>query len=396
MKTRTRGTYLHAAWSIAATLSLFLAGCEKKAPGPIRVGALFDLTGSTSEISIPYAEGVRDYVRYLNERGGINGRQIQLVERDYGYIIERAESVYGQLVNEEKVVAIMGWGTGDTEALRPRIAEDRIPFMSASYSESLTNPKEAPYNFLIGVTYSDQMRIALRYILDGWKDPSRRPRVAFIYNDTGFGRSPIQAGRDYAKAHGIDLVDEQIVSLAAVDVTFAMRAMSDKNPDYAIVQETTASGSVILLGAQKLKLPTRFIMLNWTADEKLISLAGPAAEGVLGTVPFTFIHEDVPGLAEIRGYIRAKGLDPSAMNIRYVQGWVTMKVMAEGVRRAGGSPTGEGIRKGLESLAAFDTGGLTVPITFTSGSHKGAAALRISQVKDGQWKPVTDYIQAQP
>lgn len=53
--------------------------------------------------------------------------------------------------------------------------------MSASYSEELTIIETAPYNFLIGVTYSDQMRVALRYILDSWTDTPRLPRVAFIY-----------------------------------------------------------------------------------------------------------------------------------------------------------------------------------------------------------------------
>lgn len=121
--------------------------------------------------------------------------------------------------------------------------------MSASYSEELTIIETAPYNFLIGVTYSDQMRVALRYILDSWTDTPRLPRVAFIYNDTPFGLSPIQDGRDYAAAHGIEVVDEQVVSLSATDVTNELQAMATTNPDYAIVQETTAAASVIVLTA---------------------------------------------------------------------------------------------------------------------------------------------------
>ena len=381
---------------MAIALMLSLGGCGPRTPDVIRVGAIFDLTGATSEVGIPYADGVRDYVQYINERGGINGRQIELIDEDYGYNIERAEALYTRLVEEEKVLVIMGWGTGDTEALRPRIAADHIPFMSASYSEDLTIMETAPYNFLIGVTYSDQMRIALQYIVDNWTDTSRRPRVAFLYNDTRFGLSPIQDGRDYAAAHGTELVDEQLVSLSALDATEQLQAMAAKNPDYAIVQETTNAGSVILLGAQELELPTQFILLNWAADEKLIALAGEAAEGALGTVPFALITEDAPGLAEIRSFSQAQGVVAATRNIRYVQGWVTMQVMAEGIRRAGDDLTGEGIRRGLESLTDLDTGGITAPITFSPTSHKGAKALRIYQVQGGRWVPITDYIEAQP
>ncbi len=362
----------------------------------IKIGGIFDLTGATSEVGIPYANGIRDCAEYLNGQGGINGRRLELIDQDYAYNLQKAEALYTRLVNEENVLVIMGWGTGDTERLRPRIASDEIPFMSASYSEELTDIEQAPYNFLIGVTYSDQMRIALQYILDTWVDSSRPPRVAFIYNDTAFGLSPIQAGRDYAANRGIEVVDEQIVSLSATDASDQLQAMAVTNPDYAIVQETTASASVILLDAQELGLSTRFIMLNWAADEKLIGLAGQAAEGVWGTVPFTFINEAAPGLAEIRSFNQAQGIDPATRNIRYVQGWVTMQVMAEGIRLAGDDLTGKGVRQGLENLSDFETGGLTAPISFDSTSHKGAKALRIYQVQAGRWLPITDYIQAQP
>jgi len=384
-------------WVVAAiTLLVSLCGCKPGVPDVVKVGGIFDLTGATSDVGIPYANGIRDCVRYINEQGGINGRQIELIDEDYGYNLERAEAVYTRLVEEEKVLSIMGWGTGDTEALRPHIAADHIPSMSASYSEDLTIMEMAPYNFLIGVTYSDQMRIALRYILDNWTDTSRPPRVAFLYNDTRFGLSPIQDGRDYAAAHGIEVVDEQIISLSAIDATDELQAMAARNPDYAIVQETTAAGSVIVLAAQELELSTQFILLNWAADEKLIALSGKAAEGVLGTVPFTFIFQDAPGLAEIRAFNQAQGGDPATRNIRYVQGWVTMRVMAEGIRQAGDNLTGEGIREGLEGLTNFDTGDITAPITFSPTSHRGATALRIYQVRGGEWAPITDYIEAQP
>src|SRR5690606_33388609 len=104
-------------------------------------------------------DGVIAYVDWLNSSGGINGRPIELLSADYAYQVPNAESLYAQFV-EEGVVAFIGWGTGDTEALRGRIAEDEIPFMSASYSDALNDPNgEAPYNFLVGTTYSDQLVI---------------------------------------------------------------------------------------------------------------------------------------------------------------------------------------------------------------------------------------------
>ncbi|MGE5048352.1 MAG: ABC transporter substrate-binding protein, partial [Deltaproteobacteria bacterium] len=51
----------------------------------IKVGGIFDLTGITSDVGKPFAQGVRDGVQWTNENGGINGKKIRLVDVDYGY-----------------------------------------------------------------------------------------------------------------------------------------------------------------------------------------------------------------------------------------------------------------------------------------------------------------------
>ncbi|MBE9546678.1 MAG: ABC transporter substrate-binding protein [Proteobacteria bacterium] len=375
---------------------VILPQCQKKAEiHEVKIGGLFDLTGATHEISVPYADGIRNYIDYINEKGGINGRKVKLIEVDYGYLIPRAEAAYENFIKVEKVHAILGWGTGDTEMLRSKIAKDRIPFMSASYSSKLGIINEAPYNFLIGVTYSDQMRIALRFILDQWKDKSRRPKVAFIYSDTAFGKSPIADGYTYAASHGIDVVADEIVTLDAREAIDQLSRIKAMEADYAILQETTWAASVILKYARKLELKTRFIGLNWCADEKLIALAGEAAEGFTGTAPFIFTDVNIPGIRKILEYNRRKGVDIEGYILRHIQGWTTAEVMLEGVRRAGNDLSGSGIKKGLESIRGYNTGGITAPVTFAPSDHRGCKKLKLVRVVDGKWQLITNYIAAE-
>jgi branched-chain amino acid transport system substrate-binding protein len=372
---------------------LFFTGCDKGKGNEIRVGALFDLSGATYEISVPYADGIRRYVDYINENGGINDRKVKLIDMDYAYLVPRAKVAYEKLIHE-KVHVILGWGTGDTEYLRPRIAADRIPFMSASYSSKLGVIDEAPYNFLIGVTYSDQMKIVLKYILDSWKDPSRKPRVAFIYSDTEFGKSPIPEGRTYAASIGIEVVAEEIVSLDAREAKEQLKRMKEKRADFAILQETTWAASVILKDAKKMKLNTRFIGLNWCADEKLIALAGEASERFIGAIPFEFTDSTLPGIAKIMEYNRRKGIDIEGYILRNIQGWATAKVMLEGVRLAGDDLSGPGIKKALEGMRNYSTGGITAPVTFTASDHRGCKKLKLGEVKNGRWQIITGYLSA--
>lgn len=374
--------------------ALFFACSTKEDSSEIRIGGIFALTGPTHESCIPYADGIRNCINYINEQGGINGRKIKLIEKDYGYLIPRARDVYKTMVEKEKVHAILGWGTGDTEVLRPEVAKNKIPFMSASYSSKVGDIREAPYNFLIGVTYSDQIKIALRFILEQWKGKPRKPKVAFIYNDTPFGRSPIADGRAYAASHGIEVVSEEIVALNALEAAAQLLRIKEKGANYVIIQETAWAASVILKDARKLGLNTVFIGLNWCADEKVVALAEESAEGYIGMLPFLFTDESIPGIREIRKYNKGKKIDIGGYIHRYIQGWATAKVMAEGIRKAADDISGPGIRNGLEGIRSYSTGGITAPVTFTPDNHKGTDKLKIGQVKNGRWQIVSDYMSA--
>lgn len=377
-------------------LVMVASGCSRSEPAAeVRVGGLFDLTGPTHESCVPYADGIRRYVEFVNEKGGINGRRVRLVDLDYAYLIPRAETAYRKLVQEDKVHVILGWGTGDSERLRPLLARDGIPFMSASYSAKLGVIAEAPYNFLIGVTYSDQMRIVLKYIAERWPDRSRRPRVAFLYNDTEFGRSPIPEGRSYAASRGIKLVAEERLSVGAREAGAQLARIMEKKADYVVMHEQAWAGSVALKDARQMGLKAQFIGLNWCVDEKVVALAGEAAEGYLGVAPFLFADQEVPGIREILAYNRVKGVKTEGYILRYIQGWTTARVMLEGVRRAGDDLSGAGVRKGLESIRGFDTGGITAPITFTPASHVGNDRLKLVAVRGGRWHTVSDFIAAQ-
>src|SRR5439155_8499352 len=116
------------------------ARAQAPAGGEIKVGGIFDLTGITSDVGKSFAQGVRDAVAWTNENGGINGKKIRLVDVDYGYKIPEAVAAYKRMTGDEKVVMINGWGTGDTEGLKAQVNQDKIPYVSASFSAHLTDP----------------------------------------------------------------------------------------------------------------------------------------------------------------------------------------------------------------------------------------------------------------
>lgn len=136
----------------------------------VKLGALQDTTGATSDVGKDEAMGVREAVQYYNDQGGINGKKIRLFQYDYGYRVPEAITTYKRFRDYDKVVMVLGWGTGDTESLSPTINADKMPYLSSSFSGHLCDPKKTPYNFVYGVDYSTNARGAITYWFEEvWK-----------------------------------------------------------------------------------------------------------------------------------------------------------------------------------------------------------------------------------
>src|SRR3989304_3559475 len=105
-----------------------------------KLRALQDTTGATSDVGKDEALGVREAAQYYNDQGGINGKKIRLFQYDYGYRVPEAVTTYKRFRDYDKVVMVLGWGTGDTEALSPTVNADKMPYLSSSFSGHLCDP----------------------------------------------------------------------------------------------------------------------------------------------------------------------------------------------------------------------------------------------------------------
>ncbi len=373
------------------------AEAEPAAAGePIKIGAIFDLTGPTSDIGVDGAAGIQDYVAYINSKGGVNGRPVELLGQDYGYKVDVAEQLYSQFV-EDGAVVFMGWGTGDTEALRGRITEDEVPFISASYSANLANPAETPYNFLAGVTYSDQMTILLNYALEQWRAEGKEglPKIAVLHNDSPFGQSPLPAVEEFAAANGAEFIAIPMPR-GATDLTPELTQAKDFGATHIAIQNVSSPAALLLKNKAALGMDdVQVLCLNYCANELLVRLAEGSADGVIGAMPYTPLNVDVPGMADIKEFAAANGIDLTQKISTYPQGWWFAKIMVEGIKRtldAGQELTGPNIKAALETIENWDTGGMSGPLTFSAEDHRGQRSLRLFVVKDGVWQQLTDYL----
>jgi branched-chain amino acid transport system substrate-binding protein len=292
------------------------------------------------------------------------------------------------------VVAIQAWGTGDSEALRSKVKGDELPFMSASYAEVLTDPKQSPYNFVVAPTYSDQMKVALDQIAAA--DPGAQ--VAVFHHDSPFGMAPIADGAQWIKDRGYKLgYKDYAMKGGATDYVGLLQQAKDQGAKFIVIQNVSSPAATVARDIAAQKLDMKIVCLNWCSDELFIKKAGPAAEGHWMVQPWAPPTSDRPGHAAVVAYTKAKGIDLAAKGLHYVQGWYTMHVMAKGMEKtlADGKPlTGPNLRASLETMDAIDTGGVIGPIHFTADSHRGSLASGVYKVDGG--KMVEVVAQATP
>ena len=361
----------------------------------VTVGACQPITGRFAFAGIAINAGLQDYLNLANEKKLVPGKKFNYVYEDSGYDVEKAVACFKQIMAKHSPVIMYGESTGLGKAIAPELnSRYKVLYASASFSSELADPKSHPFSFISGPTYSDMFGILLEYIARN--KGASRPKVAYFYSDTEFGKDPIAYAKKRAAELGIDVVAEIVTKAGAVDVTSEVLQLKKQNPDYVIFQGYILSPIVEVIRATKdFGLKTRFMGTFWSMDTTMLEKLGPDAEGYMGVNPYAYYYEDsAPGIAAMRAYNQKAHPEVKYRPNSYIQGWFTGMVYVEAVRRvvAAGKPvTGENLAAVLDTIKDWDTGGVTGKVTFTN--HKaGVGRVYKANPTKGVFEPASDWI----
>ncbi len=400
-----RGEIMITAITILTMLALAL-GCGPQATpaaqapvGEIPIGSINDTTGPTSDVGKDYAAGIQDAIRWINDHGGVNGKRIRLILNDYGYRVPEAITIYKRYRDIDKVVAVLGWGTGDTSALAPTVAKDQIPYISASYSGELTDPSRTPYNFFAASDYTTNARAALlAWYEEIWlkddrfkaeREAGKKPRIVMFYSfPTPYSSAPIKGLKEFAQLLGFEIGPDQDISLTALDAKSQVLAAKEFNPHVIWHGNTTQSVATAIRDAKALGLQADHLVNNWGFDENLLRLLGPQAEGVIGIAVSAFYGEDVPGMDRVKEAAQKYNPALKERTIRTVQAWANVMLLYEALKKAdaAGQLNGPGIKAAIESFRDLDIGLGVPPLTYTPDDHRPTSKVRIYIVRNGKFE----------
>jgi branched-chain amino acid transport system substrate-binding protein len=360
----------------------------------IPVGHLADNSGPTSDVGVPYGQGVADALAYVNSKGGIGGKKLAVESVDYGYQVPRAVGQYKKWSEgASKVAAIQGWGTADTEAMIGFVSKDEIPYISASYSAALTDPegkggkaKPAPYNFFYGPSYSDALRAMLTWAAEDWKSKggSGKPKFVHMGANHPYPNSPKEAGEAMAKELGFDVLPPVQFAMTPGDYTGQCLTIKNAGANYAYLGNTAGSNISVLKACKTAGLEVTFLGNVWGMDENAAKAAGDAANGVIFPVRTAIAwNGDAPGMKTLTEI--SKLSDPSGTAYRpvhYLSGVCSALYMAEAMDWAAknGGVNGPNVRKGMHQKKGWVPAGMEgvcQPSTWTEDDHRSLMTVSI-------------------
>lgn len=375
--------------SLAAAASLFAAPVAQ-AEEDIVIGGSIPMTGVFAFAGIGIHAGITDYVKMINDTGGIKGRKIKYVPEDTAYKVDASVAAFKKITGQNKVNLYYGDSTAFAKTINPELERmGSIIMAGASFATEINDPKKYPNQFLVGPDYTEMIGILMRHIAK--EKPGAK--VAFVYSDTEFGRDPIDEGEALAKKLGLNVTGKIMTPPGSVDVSTEIVKLRRAAPDYTIFHGyILAPIPEFISQARKMGMTSQFMGTFWSMDNSMVMKMGEAAEGFMGVMPFRYYYESdakAPMLEMIRK------MRPEYQSNAYMQGFLTAMLFTEAAKRtldAGKPLDGKNLKASLNTIKNFDTGGVVgVPITIRGNSIPVGRIYRFDS-KQQKMLPASDWI----
>ena len=360
----------------------------------IKIGCIADQTGSAAIMFRMVGKGHRNYLRYINDQGGINGRKIKyLLEGDHNKIPQTL-ACFKKLMFKDRVFAFMGGGsTAAVLVLKKRVERQQIPYLSTTAGEAVVVPP-GRYMFNLGATYEDEIRVIFHYLVNVLK--VKDLRLGIVRMDTEHGKVGLREAKKQARLYNVELVENQILSVGAMEANSQVLNLKRKNVNCVILHHISTTGSAFLRETRKYNYRPAVIGSKWMCNDDLIRTTGKTLEKFIVNALYSSWYDDTPGCAEMRDVtIRYfPGTEKPYRARTYTMGWTDATIVAEGLKRAGTNLTHDGLIQAMESIENFDPRGLSGPVTFSSNDRKATEYCRIFKpdLQKGIFVPITDWL----
>ena len=364
---------------------------------PIKIGALFALSGPAAFIGTPTKLVAEMAVAEINKQGGINHRPLKLVMVDTEGDPTKAVMGVKRLIEVEKVVALIGpTRTGTGMAIKPIVERAHIPIVMTVGGDPVIMEGgrfgTARYIFKAPQRSSTAVKKIYLYL-----QKKKLHRVAILTASDGFGQDGRRWLKKLAPQFDLTIVGEESFQPSDTDMTGQLRRLMTKKPDVIICWTIGPAGAIVAKNVRQLGIKVPLFQCHGLPDPKYIELAGKAAEGNLmpstKLMAWQELPDDDPQKEVIAHFVKLYNeiydLDAKfPINTHSGYAWDAVNLLVRAMKKAGPHP--QAIRDELEKINGYV--GISGIYRLSPKDHCGLGvdSMIIVRIENGKWH-LEDY-----
>ena len=366
---------------LAAVTLLFSANVF--AAAPIKIGALFAVTGPAAFLGEPERNSAKMVIDEINKAGGVKGRKLELVAYDTTGDATKAVQLATKLIKDDKVVAIIGPSTtGETMAVIPVAEKEHIPLISCSAGSKITDPVK---KWVFKTAQNDSLAVGRIY---EYLQKTKQTNVSILTVSDGFGASGREQLKAQASKYGITVVSDDTYGPKDTDMTAQLTKIRGSHSQAIICWGTNPGPALVAKNARQLGIKTPLFMSHGVSSKKFIELAGDAAEGIKLPSGKVVVADILPGsdkqkkslMAFVKDYQKHYKTEGDHFG---GHAWDAVMLIRNAVDN--GADTAAAIRDQLEKTRGF--AGIGGSFNYSAQDHAGLGkdAFVLVEVKNKDW-----------
>jgi branched-chain amino acid transport system substrate-binding protein len=352
---------------------------------PIKIGAIFSVTGPASFLGAPEAKTAKMFVDKINASGGVLGQKLELIIKDSSGSPEKAVSFAKQLIEEDKVLAIIGPSTsGEAMQIKKLCEENQMILVSCAAADAIVNPL-AKYVFKTPQKDSQ----AATWIYRTMKEKGIT-KIAVLTGNDGFGASGKKQLEELAKTEGIEIVANEVYDKQATDLTDILTKVKGTPGVQAVVNwSIVPAQSIVAKNMKQLGMNIPLFQSHGFGNRRYVEQAGVAAEGILFPAGRLLVVDELADSHPQKKLLAAYKKDYEAAYKEDVStfgghAYDAVLIVTEALKKAGTTDRAK-VRDAIEGLQGLvGTAGI---YNFSATDHTGLDlnAFEMLTVKDGKF-----------
>ncbi|BBD10041.1 ABC transporter substrate-binding protein [Desulfovibrio ferrophilus] len=369
---------------IILSLSILALAAVAMASETIKLGAVLSVTGPASFLGEPERNTMEMLVEEINAKGGILGKQVELIIYDDETNVNKCVLAVDKLLKKDKVCAVLGPTiSGNTLAIMGKFPKAQIPLISCAAAEKIVKPVN-PWVFKTPQSDRHAVTKILKHVTaQGYK------KIAILSVSNGFGQAGRAVLQELVPAQGMQLVADEVYGPKDTDMTAQLTKIKSLAPDAIICWGTNPGPAVVAMNRVQLGITTPLYMSHGVASKKFIELAGAASEGIMLPAGRLIVADQIADANPQKPMLTAYAKDyqtrfKAPVSTFGGHGYDALVLTLKAIEN-GGSAEPQAIRDNLEKLSGFvGTAGI---FNFSANDHNGLNedAFEMVAIKNSNW-----------